>query len=45
MLESYPRATVGEEFLLILFPGVIHNAWDYVFQEPELLPWLFSNKK
>lgn len=27
------------------YPGVGHNSWDNVFVEPELLPWLFKQKK
>lgn len=27
------------------YPGVNHNSWDNAFAEPELLPWLFSQKK
>ena len=26
------------------YPGVGHNSWDNAFAEPELLPWLFTNK-
>ncbi len=26
------------------YPGVNHNSWDNVFQEKELVPWLFSHK-
>ncbi len=43
MVEAYQKA--GVPVKLTLYPGVGHNAWDYVFQEPELLPWLFSNNK
>ncbi len=43
MVDAYQKAGVPVKFTL--YPGVGHNAWDYVFQEPELLPWLFSNKK
>jgi predicted peptidase len=28
-----------------LYPEANHNAWDPTFAEPELLPWLFSNKR
>jgi predicted peptidase len=28
-----------------LYPEANHNSWDNAFAEPELLPWLFSNKK
>jgi predicted peptidase len=27
------------------YPGVGHNSWDRAFDEPELLSWLFSQKK
>ncbi len=27
------------------YPGVNHNSWDSAFAEPELLPWLFSQKR
>jgi predicted peptidase len=27
------------------YAGVGHNSWDNAFAEPDLLPWLFSNKK
>jgi len=27
------------------YPGVGHNSWDNAFAEPELLPWLFEQKK
>jgi predicted peptidase len=37
------REAKGEP-LLTIYAGVGHNAWDYVFQEPELLNWLLSNK-
>jgi len=26
------------------YPGIGHNSWDSAFEEPDLLPWLFSNK-
>lgn len=28
-----------------LYPGANHNSWDAAFAEPELLSWLFSQKK
>jgi predicted peptidase len=43
MLTAYLKAGVSVK--LTLYPGVGHNAWDYAFQEPGLLPWLFSNHK
>ncbi len=27
------------------YPGVGHNSWDNAFKEPELLPWLFSQRR
>lgn len=27
------------------YPNVNHNSWDNVFQEPDLLSWLFSHKR
>jgi hypothetical protein len=27
------------------YPGVGHDSWKNAFAEPDLLPWLFSNKK
>jgi acetyl esterase/lipase len=27
------------------YPGVGHNSWDNAFAEPELLPWLFKQKR
>ena len=27
------------------YPGVGHDSWKNAFAEPELLPWLFSQKK
>ncbi|MEM8568620.1 MAG: prolyl oligopeptidase family serine peptidase [Bacteroidota bacterium] len=28
-----------------LYPEANHNSWDAAFAEPDLLPWIFSNKK
>ena len=30
---------------LTIYPGTGHNSWDKAFSEPELLPWLFSNRR
>ncbi|GAA4440322.1 dienelactone hydrolase family protein [Ravibacter arvi] len=27
------------------YPGLNHNSWDKAFSEPELLPWLFAQKR
>jgi predicted peptidase len=36
---------VHEESYLTLFDNTNHNSWDRAFAEPDLLPWLFGNKK
>jgi predicted peptidase len=43
MVDAYK--TAGVEVKLTLYPGVGHDSWTNTFNEPELLPWLFSNKK
>jgi predicted peptidase len=43
MIEAYLKA--GSKAWLTIFPDVGHNAWDFVFTEPELLPWLFSVRR
>ena len=43
MVESLKNN--GAEPRFTIYPEVNHNAWDYVFQEKDLLPWLFSNRK
>ncbi len=30
---------------LTIYPGTDHNSWDNAFAEPELLPWVFSNRR
>jgi predicted peptidase len=40
MINALEKA--GSNTRLSLYPGVGHNAWDNVFIEPGLLPWLFS---
>jgi predicted peptidase len=30
---------------LTIYPGTGHNSWDNGFAEPELLPWVFSNRR
>ncbi len=30
---------------LTIYPGTGHNSWDNAFAEPELLPWVFSNRR
>lgn len=36
---------LGYEPKLTLYPEANHNSWDSAFAEPQLLPWLFSNRK
>lgn len=36
---------LGKPVKLTLYPEANHNSWDSAFAEPELLPWLFSNKR
>lgn len=35
----------GGDVTLTIYPGVDHNSWVNAFNEPELLPWLFSHEK
>jgi len=35
----------GAKVKYMEYPGVGHNSWDNAFAEPELLPWLFKQKK
>ncbi|MFY0253997.1 dienelactone hydrolase family protein [Chitinophaga sp. 30R24] len=37
--------SLGAEVKYTEYPGVGHNSWDHVFQEPDLLPWLFGHSK
>jgi len=30
---------------LKIYPGVNHNSWKNVFEEPDFLNWLYSNEK
>ncbi|MBE0662731.1 MAG: dienelactone hydrolase family protein [Bacteroidales bacterium] len=43
MIAAVEKA--GSKTKLTLYPDVGHNAWDHVFLEPELLPWLFSVRR
>lgn len=36
---------LGSEVKYTLYPNANHNSWDPAFAEPELLPWLFSQKR
>lgn len=37
--------TLGHEPKYTIYPKANHNSWDATFAEPNLLPWLFGNKK
>jgi predicted peptidase len=43
MVDAIKQAKGDVRFTV--YPGVGHNSWDNAFAEPELLPWLFSNRK
>lgn len=43
MVEAIQKA--GGDVKFTLYPDANHNSWDQAFAEPELLSWLFSNKK
>lgn len=36
---------LGAEPRYTFYPDANHNSWDPAFSEPDLLPWLFSNRK
>lgn len=38
-------ASLGGRAQLTIYPGVNHNAWDFVFKEKDLIPWLFKQRK
>ncbi len=37
--------TLGNTPKYTIYPKANHNSWDSAFAEPELMPWLFGNKK
>ncbi|UOE50985.1 alpha/beta hydrolase [Mucilaginibacter sp. SMC90] len=39
------KATGAKNVRYTEYPGVMHNSWNNAFEEPGLLPWLFSFKK
>ncbi|HET8753299.1 MAG TPA: prolyl oligopeptidase family serine peptidase [Salinimicrobium sp.] len=43
MAESIKKA--GGNPKLTIYPNATHNSWDPAFAEPDLLDWLFSQKK
>jgi len=43
MVEAMKKEKVSVKFTL--YPNANHNSWDATFAEPELLTWLFSQRK
>lgn len=43
MVDALKAAKASVKFTL--YPDANHNSWDPAFAEPELLPWLFKQKK
>lgn len=43
MIEALKKAGGKPKYSEL--PGVQHNAWDPAFAEPDLLPWLFAQKR
>lgn len=43
MVDALKYLKVSVKFTL--YPNANHNSWDSAFAEPELLPWLFAQKK
>jgi predicted peptidase len=43
MVKALEEVKASVKFTL--YPDANHNSWDPAFAEPELLPWLFSQKK
>lgn len=43
MAEALKKA--GSDVELTLYPGVGHNSWTQTYRDPEVIKWLFSQKK
>lgn len=43
MVDALKAQAASVKFTV--YPGVGHNSWDAAFAEPELLPWLFSQRR
>lgn len=43
MVDALKQAVASVKFTL--YPEANHNSWDPAFAEPDLLPWLFKQKK
>lgn len=45
MVMALQKFYSTEEVNFTLYPQANHNSWDDAFKEPNLLPWLFSQKR
>ncbi|MCU0387546.1 MAG: alpha/beta hydrolase-fold protein [Chitinophagaceae bacterium] len=45
MVYALQEFYAGAEVNFTLYGNVGHNSWDPAFEEPDLLPWLFGQKK
>ncbi|HSC54573.1 MAG TPA: alpha/beta hydrolase-fold protein [Phnomibacter sp.] len=45
MAEAIQSRYNAADMQLTVYPGVGHDSWKKAFAEPELLPWLFSQKR
>lgn len=43
MVKALKKAKASVQYTL--YPNATHNSWDPAFAEPDLLPWLFRQKK
>jgi predicted peptidase len=43
MVNALKAARANVKFTL--YPDANHNSWDPAFAEPQLLPWLFAQKR
>jgi predicted peptidase len=43
MVEALKKVNASVKYTV--YPNANHNSWDPAFAEPELLPWLFAQKK
>ncbi len=45
MVNGLRKIKKEEDVKFTVYPDANHNSWDAAFAEPDLLPWLFSQKK
>jgi predicted peptidase len=43
MVQALKKVKASVKFTL--YPNANHNSWDAAFAEPDLLSWLFAQKK